>query len=93
VTDYLARGIEERDTAITLRSPLDEPSVAWEKQLHRSGVVGHLTLENRLARRSAQADFKIRKEGSSAPDGERTEARLVLIYLRHECVLHAEGGS
>ena len=90
MTDHFAGGIDERHTAVALPSPVNEPSVAREKQLQMPRMVGCVAIEHRLARRPTQGDFKVGKEGPSAPDGERPEARPIFTHLGHERVLGPE---
>ena len=90
MADHRAAGIEQRDPAVAVHAPVDEPPVGGEALLETVGMMRHLAVQHRLARRAGDGELEVVEQPAAPPEGKRPEPLPILGQLRDEGVLHAE---
>ena len=85
-------GIEERHPAVAVHAPLDQATVGREELLQALRMMGHLAVQDRLARGPGDRELEVGEERAASPERAGPKAQAVRRQLGDEGVLHAERG-
>ena len=67
MADHRAAGVEQRHPAVAVHPPVDEPPVGGEELLEALGVVRHLAVQYRLARRACDGELEVVEQSAAPP--------------------------